>query len=80
MSIEIPSEFQPFVDHLVAQRKYLNANEVISAGLRMLQARELLNEEIQAGFAQIDAGQKIDGKTVFANARNRIQELESGKG
>lgn len=74
MSIDIPQEFESFVTSLVARRRFLSEQEVLAEGLRLLQARESLAEEIQKGFDQIDAGQCVDGPTAFAKLRRRLDE------
>ena len=40
MPTDIPPEFQSFVSSLIARRRYLSESEVLSEGLRLLQARE----------------------------------------
>ncbi|MEM6471535.1 MAG: type II toxin-antitoxin system ParD family antitoxin [Planctomycetota bacterium] len=78
MPIEIPQEFEPFVASLVARRRFLSEHEVLAESLRLLQARELLAEEVQKGFEQIDEGQCTDGSEVFAKLKGRLQERTEG--
>ena len=51
MTIEIPHELLPFVERMVSQRRFLNEREVLFEGLRLLEARETLREEVRKGFA-----------------------------
>jgi hypothetical protein len=51
----------------------------MDAGLRMLQAREALREEVAKGFAQLDAGQGIPAEQVHARAEERIAQMERGR-
>ncbi|WP_430453843.1 ribbon-helix-helix domain-containing protein [Rhodopirellula europaea] len=74
MSIDVPAEFEPFIESLVARRRFLSNSEVIAESLRLLQAREALAEEVQKGFEQIDEGRSVDGPAAFAKLRNRLQE------
>jgi Arc/MetJ-type ribon-helix-helix transcriptional regulator len=78
MTTEIPAELVPFVQRLVSERRYLNAGEVLAEGLRLLQAREALREEVAKGFEQLDAGQRIPAADVYARLEKRIQQIEHG--
>ncbi len=74
MSIDVPDEYESFVESLVARRRYLSAQEVVAESLRLLQAREVLAEEVQKGFEQIDEGRSTDGPAAFAKLRSRLQD------
>jgi hypothetical protein len=50
MGTEIPLDFVPFVPRMVAQRRFVTESDVVAKGLRLLQAREALSEEIRLGF------------------------------
>lgn len=56
MATEIPSDLLPFVRRMVAAKRFLNEEEVIAEGIRLLQARETLRDEVTKGFDQLDAG------------------------
>ncbi len=73
MPIDVPAEFESFVESLVARRRFLSAHEVVAESLRLLQARESLAEEVQKGFDQIDEGRSLDGPTAFGKLRSRLQ-------
>lgn len=79
MTIEIPIDMVPFVQRMVSQRRFLNEGEVLAEGLRMLQARETLRDEVAKGFAQLDAGQGVRAGQVYARAEKRIVEIEQGE-
>ena len=79
MTAEIPSDMVPFVQRMVSERRFLSEGDVLAAGLRMLQAREALREEIAKGFAQLDAGQGIPADQVYARAEERIAQIERGE-
>ncbi len=74
MSIDVPAEFESFVESLVARRRFLSTQEVVAESLRLLQSREALAEEVQRGFDQIDEGRSVDGPAAFASLRSRLQE------
>jgi len=73
MSIEVPPEFESFVESLVARRRFLSTHEVVAESLRMLQARETLAEEVRKGFDQIDEGRSVDGPSSFSKLRSEMQ-------
>ena len=78
MTTEIPSDLAPFVKRMVAERRFLNEGDVLAEGLRMLQARETLRDEIQKGFDQLDAGLGIPAEEVYARAEERIRQIQRG--
>ncbi len=73
MPTDIPPEFQSFVSSLIARRRYLSESEVLSEGLRLLQARETLSEEVRKGFEQIKNGQCVNGPEAMAKLRTDLQ-------
>ncbi len=76
MSIDIPADFNPIVQKLIADGRFRDEKEVIVEGLRLIVARESLYADIQAGIKDLDAGNRIDASEVYAEARRRIQALE----
>jgi len=80
MTVEIPSEMVSFVDQLISERRFLSESEVLVEGLRLLQSRETLRQEVRAGFDQLDAGLGIPDSNVYARAEARIREIEKGNG
>ena len=79
MSTDIPNSMEPFVQKMVNGRRYLNEQEVVAEGLRMLEARETLREEVAKGFASLDAGRGIPADQVYARAEKRIADIERGE-
>lgn len=79
MSTEIPSDLSLFVERMVSQRRFLNTNDVLAEGLRLLQARETLREEVQKGFSQLDAGDGVPSEAVYSRAEEKIQKIERGE-
>ncbi len=76
MTTEIPLDFVPFVRRMVAQRRFVTESDVVAEGLRLLQAREALSEEVRLGFEQLDAGLGVPAEEVYARAEDRIREIE----
>jgi Arc/MetJ-type ribon-helix-helix transcriptional regulator len=65
MTVQIPSDFAPFVKRLVDSRRFLSEEEVIAEGLRMLRASETLKYEVEKGFDELDRGLGADVDGVF---------------
>ena len=79
MNIGIPKDMEPFVQRMVAGRRYLDEQDVVNEGLRMLQARETLRDEVAKGFASLDAGKGVPAEQVYSRAEKRIAEIERGE-
>ncbi|MFM8250394.1 MAG: type II toxin-antitoxin system ParD family antitoxin [Planctomycetota bacterium] len=79
MTTEIPSDLVPFVQRLVAERRFLNEGDVLAEGLRLLQAREALRAEVRRGFEQLDAGAAVLADHVYSRAEERIRQIERGE-
>ncbi len=76
MSVDIPAELAPFVERLIAERRFLTESEVLAEGLRLLQSQETLRAAVGQGFAQLDEGKSAAADTVFAKAEERIASIE----
>jgi putative addiction module CopG family antidote len=76
MSIDIPAELAPFVERLIAERRFLTESEVLAEGLRLLQSQETLRAAVRQGFAQLDEGKSAAADAVFAKAEERIASIE----
>jgi len=79
MTTEIPTDLAPFVERMVSERRFLSTRDVLAEGLRLLQAREALREEVGKGFAQLDAGKGIAAEEVYARVEERISQIERGE-
>ncbi len=66
MTVEIPSEFQRFVNQVIGSGSYTTESEVVGDALRLLQQRrqriEELRREIQPALDQLDRGEGIELK------------------
>lgn len=80
MSLEIPSDYSPVVQRLIAEGKFRNEEEVVAEGLRLIVLKEMLDEEIQAGLDDLDAGNRIEADEVYAETRRRIRAVEGQAG
>lgn len=75
MQTEIPVDLEPFVHRMVAEKRFLNESDVLAEGLRLLQARETLRQEVRTGFEQLDAGAGLDGGDVFRRIEESVRHI-----
>jgi antitoxin ParD1/3/4 len=79
MSLGIPPDMEPFVQRMVAVRRFLSEQDVVAEGLRMLQARETLRDEVAKGFSSLDHGRGVSAEEAYSRAEKRIAEIERGE-
>jgi len=60
MSLEIPSQYLPFVRETLASGRFESEGALIGEALRLLQERLELRQSIQEGFDQINRGECIE--------------------
>ncbi len=62
MTVEIPPELQPFVQHAIDGGNFSNEAEVVGEALRLLRQRQLyeLRADIDAAAAQLDPREGIE--------------------
>ncbi len=80
MAIDIPADLQPFVQRLIAERRFLTESDVLCEGLRLVQAHELLRSAVQRGFTQLDEGMAVPASVAFTKADERIAAVERARG
>jgi antitoxin ParD1/3/4 len=84
MNVSLGNRWERFVDAKVKSGDFQTASEVLRAGLRLLEERELLKrisvssmEELKAtiteAVASLDGGEGINGEEAFARLRERIK-------
>ena len=69
MNVRLPREQQAIVEEWVATGRFSPVDEVISAGIRLLESNEKLRDQVQMGIEQADRGDVIDHHTVFAQLK-----------
>ena len=82
MNIALNSEVENFINSQVASGKYISAEEVILAGIRLLEERERiyqgrfeeLKSEIAIGVAASERGEVVDGEIVFSQRQQKLQQ------
>jgi putative addiction module CopG family antidote len=84
MDVHLPPELSDFVDEEVRRGEYSSSVEVVREAVRRLaedrRAREELDRQIEAGWAESEAGELLDPDEVFARVRARIDaQRQSGR-
>ncbi|MEA5626338.1 MULTISPECIES: type II toxin-antitoxin system ParD family antitoxin [Nostoc] len=88
MNISLTTELEQFIQGQVASGKYTSNEEVILAGIRLLEERERiykgrfeeLQREIAIGVEQLDRGERLDGREVIEQLRQKNQALRRTQG
>lgn len=81
MNVSLTPELEQFIQTEIASGKYTSAEEVIAAGIKLLEERERiykgrfeeLKKEIMIGIEQLDHGQRLDGREVIEQLRQKNQ-------
>jgi putative addiction module CopG family antidote len=60
MSVDIPSEFLPFVQSSIASGRFESESAMVTAAFRLLAMRERELKLVQEGFDQIEHGDCIE--------------------
>lgn len=68
------------VESLVSSGEFQTPQDAIGEGVRLLAMRTQLRADIQKGVAELDAGQWVEGKVVFAELRERARQLIDEQG
>jgi putative addiction module CopG family antidote len=80
MSVEIPPSYSSVVERLIAEGKFRNEEEVVAEGLRLIVLRDKLDQDIQAGIDELEAGDRMEASQVYAEARRRIKSADDQPG
>lgn len=75
MNINLPSDAMEFLMGLVASGEYNSADDAVVDGVRLLMSRKRLRADIQKGVDELNAGQGIDGQSVFSELRERAKVI-----
>jgi len=81
MDVSLTLEIERFIHSQVESGKYGSAADVIQAGIRLLEERdsiykgrfEELRQEVSIGVEQLDRGERLDGKAVIEQLRQKNQ-------
>ncbi|OYD98110.1 CopG family transcriptional regulator [Nostoc sp. 'Peltigera membranacea cyanobiont' 210A] len=83
MNISLTTELEQFIQSQVASGKYTSSEEVILAGIRLLEEWEHIDKgrfeelqrEIMIGVEQLDRGERLEGTEVIEQLRQKNQAL-----
>jgi antitoxin ParD1/3/4 len=81
MDISLTPELEQFIHTQIESGKFTSALEVIEAGIRLLEERdriyqgrfEELRQAVLVGVEQLDRGERLDGKAVIEQLRQKNQ-------
>jgi antitoxin ParD1/3/4 len=65
---------------MISRGGYQDESEIVVAGLKLLQTREQLRSEVDAGIKQLEDGQGLEGEAVFARLEERAQQIANRTG
>lgn len=88
MSLSLTPELKQFIQSQIASGKYTSAEEVIVAGIKLLEERERiyqgrfeeLKQEIAIGVQASERGETIDGEVVFRQLEQKLQQRRQQAG
>ena len=81
MNVSLTPELEQFIQSQLESGKFTSVDEVIAAGIKLLEERERiykgrfeeLKKEIMIGIEQLDRGEKLDGREVIEQLRQKNQ-------
>ena len=81
MDVLLTPEIERFIRSQVESGKYGSVADVIQAGIRLLEERdslykgrfEELRQEVSIGVEQLDRGERLDGRAVIEELRQKNQ-------
>jgi antitoxin ParD1/3/4 len=82
MNVSLTPELEQFIQTQIESGKYSSAEEVVTAGIKLLEERERiykgrfeeLKKEIEIGIEAAERGEVVDGETVFRELREKLQQ------
>jgi antitoxin ParD1/3/4 len=88
MNVSLTTEVEQFIQSQVESGKYDSVDEVIIAGIRLLEERERiykgrfeeLKREIMIGIEQLERGERLDGREVIEQLRQQNQARRKVQG
>jgi len=88
MNVSLTPELEQFIQSQVESGNYSSADEVIVAGIRLLEERERiykghfeeLRQEIMIGIEQLERGERLNGREVIEQLRQKNQAQKKAQG
>jgi Arc/MetJ-type ribon-helix-helix transcriptional regulator len=76
VTVEIPVNYEPVVQKLIADGRFRDEGELVAEGLRLVLMQEMLREDLQAGLDELNTGNRIAAGEVYAEALRSIKAIE----
>jgi antitoxin ParD1/3/4 len=81
MEVLLTAELEQFIQSQVEKGAYASASDLILAGVKLLEERErvyqgrfeALQREVLVGVEQLDRGERLDGRQVIEQLRQKNQ-------
>ena len=88
MNISLSSEIEKFIESQPESGKYSSIEELIVAGIRLLEERERiyqgrfeeLKREIMVGVEASQKGEVVDGEAVFSQLQQKLKQRRNQNG
>ena len=75
MSVQITPELDDLVQSILRRGQYRDENEVLGEALRLLERRDQLRRDVNAGIRQLEEGRGVEGEDVFAGLETKAQAI-----
>jgi len=87
MNITLKAEIEQFIQAQLATGRYVNAEEVISKALKLLEKQdkeyqewvEETRQKVDVAIAELERGEGLDGETVVMQILDRFQKAREGQ-
>jgi antitoxin ParD1/3/4 len=86
MNLTLKPELENFIQQEILAGKYASPNEAIEAALNLLQSKNStdrlaaeLRGQIDLAVAQLDRGEGVDGESVIASLRAKLQAAREAR-
>ena len=86
MNIPFTPELEQFIESQITSGKYTSTEEVIIAAIKLLKEEriykgryEKLKQEIMVGVEQLERGERLDGKEVIEQLRQKNQAMRKAE-
>lgn len=81
MQVSLTPELEQFIQTQIESGKYSSAEEVVTAGIKLLEERERiykgrfeeLKKEVTIGIEELERGESLDGREVIEQLRQKNQ-------
>lgn len=73
MNVSISSDNEQFIEVSVGSGRYADSDELLNEALRLLKRRDEILHAVNAGVAQLDQGEAVDGDLVFDRLSAKFQ-------